>query len=125
MPRQFIRQLKKRFGRTYKDINPEDIFLDSTNLPKLSQDRFEGRMEKPIGETTFLLVKILLLLILVFLGGRLWILEINKGEAYTAISENNRLDRTTIFADRGIIYDRSDIPLAANAVKEGTTTEFA
>lgn len=105
--------------RKSQEINPEDIFLDSANLPGLNRDRFEGRIERPIGETTFLGVKMVMLLIILFLSGRLLTLQVVNGNAYAAVSEANRLDRDIIFADRGVIFDRNKIPLAENAVKPG------
>jgi hypothetical protein len=72
MPNQFIRKVKKSMGSKYRDINPEDIFLDSTNLPGLNQERFEGKMERPIGRGIFLGMKIVLAIIIVFLVGKLW-----------------------------------------------------
>ena len=104
--------------RKYQDINPEDIFLDSTNLPGFEEHRFEGRIERPMGRETFLILKIVLGVIVLALISRLWVLEINLGSTYVQISENNRLERTLIFANRGVIYDRGMRELATNAVKD-------
>ena len=124
MPSQFLRNLRKRFGRKYQDINPEDIFLDSTNLPGFEEHRFEGRIERPMGRETFFAVKIVLALIVLALASKLWMLGIKQGSLYAQISENNRLEQTLIFANRGVIYDRDMRELAANAIKEGDT-DFA
>lgn len=102
-----------------QEINPEDIFLDSTNLPGLNRDRFEGRMEKPIGERTFNLLKIVMFLVVISLSTKLWSLQVAQGKAYAEVSEENRLTRTIIFADRGVIYDRQGLSLAENNVKLG------
>lgn len=124
MPKQFLRSFKKKVTRRYDDINPEDVFLDSANLPGLNQERFEGKMERPIGDRTFFLLRTVLVLIGIFLVGRLWGLEVSKGTVYATISEENRLEKTTIFADRGVIYDRNKMPLASNGVR-ATTSDFA
>lgn len=116
---QILRRLKKGSLRKSREINPEDIFLDSANLPGLNQDRFEGRMERPIDERTFLIFKGLMCLVAVLLIGRLWGLQVISGSTYASVSENNRLNRTVIFADRGVIYDRNKLELAENAVKPG------
>lgn len=121
MFRKLLRQIKKR---KYQDINPEDIFLDSTNLPGFEEHRFEGRIEKPMGRETFLILKIVLALIVLALISRLWVLGINLGSTYAQISENNRLEQTLIFANRGVIYDRSMRELATNAVKD-ENSDFA
>ncbi|MDO8471251.1 MAG: penicillin-binding transpeptidase domain-containing protein [bacterium] len=110
--------------RKYQDINPEDIFLDSTNLPGFEEHRFEGRIERPMGKETFLILKIVLGVVVLALISRLWVLEINLGSTYTQISENNRLERTLIFANRGVIYDRDMRELATNAVKD-ENSDFA
>ena len=110
--------------RKYQDINPEDIFLDSTNLPGFEEHRFEGRIERPMGRETFLILKIVLGVIVLALISRLWVLEINLGSTYAQISENNRLEQTLIFANRGVIYDRGMRELATNAVKD-ENSDFA
>src|SRR3989344_1415606 len=120
--RKIVRNIKK--GRRYKDINPEDIFIDSTNLPGFEENRFQGRIEKPMGEGTFLLLKIGLVILLLALVSKLWILSIRDGDIYAEISQNNRLEKTLIFANRGVIYDRNMIPLAENAIKD-STEDFA
>lgn len=124
MYRQLIRKLKKRLGlsleagRKYEDLYPEDIFIDSTNLPGFEEHRFEGRIEKPVRPETFLVLKIILVLIVLALISKLWVLGIKQGSIYAQISENNRLEQTIIFANRGIIFDRNMLTLATNIVKE-------
>ena len=120
----FKRLLRKMKKRKYQDINPEDIFLDSTNLPGFEEHRFEGRIERPMGRETFLILKIVLGVTVLALISRLWVLEINLGSTYVQISENNRLERTLIFANRGVIYDRGMRELATNAVKD-ENSDFA
>ena len=116
MFKRFLRKIKKR---QYQDINPEDIFIDATNLPGFEEHRFEGRMEKPMGWETFFILKIVLSMIILALVSKLWVLGIKQGSTYAQISENNRLEQTLIFANRGVIYDRGMQELATNAIKEG------
>lgn len=124
MPNNFFRRIKKNIGRSsktnqkYRDINPEDIFLDSANLPGFAEHRFEGRIEKPIGRGTFVILRGVLLLILIIFVSRLWTLQVMKGENFSQISENNKLEKTLIFANRGIIYDRNKVELASNGIKD-------
>jgi len=47
--KNFLRVIKKR---SYKDIDPDEIFLDSENLPKFDTHQFEGRLEHPISRHT-------------------------------------------------------------------------
>lgn len=120
----FFRKIKKNIGRKYKDIDPEDIFLDSENLPGFAEHRFEGRIEEPISGKIFVLLEIFLVLVTFVFIGKLFSLQVIHGEALTKISENNRLSHTLIFANRGLIYDRNKVELAWNAVKSDGT-EFA
>jgi len=124
MPNQFIRRVKKSMGSKYRDINPEDIFLDSTNLPGLDTERFEGKMERPIGRGLFFWIKMILAVGIVFLAFKLWGLDVSKGKIYAEVSANNSLSRDIIFADRGVIYDRNKVPLASNILKPNEN-EFA
>ena len=99
-----------------KEIAPDEIFLDSSNLPQFDIHQFEGRLEKPISKKVFLIVTILFILFGASFLGKLWILQIKEGEAYAERSENNRLRHTPIFANRGIIFDRNGSELAYNAI---------
>lgn len=122
---KLFRKIKKHLGLSaqaggkYQDINPEDIFLDSTNLPGFAEHRLEGRIEKPIRSETLWMVKLVLGFLVLALVSKLWILEVKLGSVYAQISEHNRLEQTIIFANRGAIYDRNKRELATNAVKAG------
>lgn len=119
-----LRQIRKSSRGRNREINPEDIFIDSANLPGLNKDRFEGRMESPIGERTFLLFKIVIVFVFLLLSTKLWALQVNDGSLYKQVSEENRLSRYIIFADRGVIFDRNSVPLAEN-VLTATSSDFA
>ncbi|MCR4279129.1 MAG: penicillin-binding transpeptidase domain-containing protein [Candidatus Zambryskibacteria bacterium] len=110
--------LSKPINRKYQDINPEDIFLDSTNLPGFDEHALEGRIERPMSHTTFFVLKIVFALLIIALGSKLWLLGVKDGEVYAQISDNNRLEQTLIFANRGAILDRNGIELATNEIKE-------
>ncbi|HRH25769.1 MAG TPA: penicillin-binding transpeptidase domain-containing protein [Parcubacteria group bacterium] len=120
----FLRRIRKSGRGRNKEINPEDIFIDSANLPGLNRDRFEGRMESPIGENTFLLFKVALVLVFLLLSTKLWALQVSDGSLYKQVSEENRLSRYIIFSDRGVIFDRNSVPLAEN-VLYATSSDFA
>src|SRR5687767_11190853 len=103
-----------RVKRRYQDINPEDIFLDSTNLPGFEEHALEGRIEKPVGHGTFLLFKSVVGVVFLLLIIKLTFLSVVHGPLYAQISENNRLEETLIFANRGAILDRNGLELATN-----------
>lgn len=101
-----------------KEIDPDEIFLDSSNLPQFDTFQFEGRFEQPITlRVLYMIVAFFTLAALLFLG-RMWFLQVVSGEAYAEQSENNRLRHSLIFAERGVIYDRFGVELAWNIPKE-------
>src|SRR5438128_958383 len=104
--------------KKYKDIHPEEIFLDSENLPAFDRHQFEGRIERPISGKTFAVLGIVFVLIGILFVGRLWNLQIAYGQQYEKKSENNRLKNDVVFANRGQILDRNGLPLAWNDLNE-------
>jgi penicillin-binding protein 2 len=97
-----------------RDIAPDEIFLDATNLPRFDKDQFEGRLETPVGKGSILGVALVFLCIeLLFLGQTIR-LQVVQGAEFFAQSERNRLEDAPIFAMRGTIYDRNKMPLAWN-----------
>lgn len=104
--------------RRKSEIDPDEIFMDSHNLPQFDDSQFEGRIEKPISMGTQYTVLAIFILVLLTFGSRIFYLQINKGEVYAQRSENNRLRHTPIFAVRGILYDRNGVELAWNEPSE-------
>ena len=99
------------------EIDPDEIFIDSTNLPEFNTYQFEGRIEKPISKRVLFFVGILFFIVIVLFGLKIWELQISEGKTYASISENNRLKHFIIFPERGVIYDRNNIELAWNTRK--------
>jgi penicillin-binding protein 2 len=72
-----------------------------------------------------------LIFILIVIGivvvGRTTQLMAVQGDHYRALSEGNRLGRSLLLAERGILYDRSGVPLAWNIprLENGELEEFA
>jgi penicillin-binding protein 2 len=110
------RKLRKLFSRKAKfdEIDPDEIFLDSHNIPQFNTDQFEGRIEKPISRMALFGTLAFFGLILCAYLSRAWFLQVAHGADYTEKSENNRLRSTPIFAARGVIYDRNGVELAWN-----------
>lgn len=105
---------RKNNGKKNTFVEPDEIFLDSTNLQNFDRQQFEGRIEKPISKKTILFTGIFFMICTLIFGTRLVYLQIQKGEAYFERSQNNALEKVIIFADRGIIYDRNKTELAWN-----------
>lgn len=102
------------------EIDPDEVLLDATNLPEYDTHQFEGRLERPIQPLSIILLASVFAIIGLVFFGRLFFLQIAQGSDYRELAENNRLSQTTIFADRGVIYDRNGELLAWNIPKEET-----
>lgn len=116
---------KKRFFRKKQsggEINPEDIFVDSSNLPGLDMERMEGTFDKPISSFMEFLPFFILLMIFSVFSYRLFILQIQNHDYYKEKSDNNRYNTKLIIANRGEIYDRNGEILAKNT--NVTTSEI-
>ncbi|MFZ2500682.1 MAG: penicillin-binding transpeptidase domain-containing protein [Minisyncoccia bacterium] len=96
------------------EIAPDEIFLDASNAPGFDRQRFEGRIEKPLPNSSFFLLATGLSILFITFVVRAWNIEIKNGAAYAAESANNSLTITTIFAPRGTITDRNGVVLAEN-----------
>ncbi len=125
-----LERFKKLIGRNVKDraasreIAPDEIFLDSHNLPEFNRDQFEGRLEKPIGTRVIIAAGTIFLLIGLLFTARLFTLQIRDGAAYVAKSTANRLRHSVLFAARGIVYDRTGRLLVSN-VEDARNADIA
>ncbi len=97
-----------------KDIEPDEIFMDSENLPDFDMYQFEGRLEKPISAKVFPVLGSVCLLIAVIFLMKFVSLQIIKGSVYKDRSENNKLKQILLVAPRGAIYSRDGQELAWN-----------
>lgn len=106
--------MKWKNYKKYKDIDPDEIFLDSRNSLRFDTHQLEGRIEKPLGKRAIYGLYALLFVVLGIFLGKLFILQVADADSYKRMSENNHLRHETIFADRGIVYDRNGIELIWN-----------
>lgn len=104
---------KKKRNRNV-EIDPDEIFIDSHNLPQFDNQQFEGRLEKPISKLSLFIIFSCFAFIIIIFTFKIWNLQIVNGESYNQKSENNRLRHTPVFAVRGVIYDRNGVELAWN-----------
>ncbi len=105
---------KKTKHKQYSTVNPEEIFLDSSNLPSFNRDQFEGRIETSISKTSLTLIKICFALIVIVFVYKVWDLQVIQGDFYLQKSLTNTLKKDIIFAHRGIIVDRNNASLVWN-----------
>lgn len=97
-----------------RELNPDEVFLDSSNLPEFDNQQFEGRLEKAISRKTILFFLLICLGVFIIFVLRTGYLQLAKGEYYANRSLNNTLNLLTIFPERGNIYDRNGEELAWN-----------
>ncbi len=123
MRKTFFKNLLSTKGRN-REITPEEIFMDSSNLPQFDTNQFEGRLDKPISKTSL----IILLFFFIFIAGvyttKAWNLQVRDGERYKERSESNRLRHTPFFAPRGVIYDRNGVELSWNSPSDDPDVPF-
>ena len=105
---------KKKRGRSVHEIAPDEIFLDSSNLPGRNEGQFEGRVVRPVASRALTGVGVVFALVLMIFAARVFHLEVIRGTVYADISRNNRLDRSVVFASRGLIFDRTGREIAWN-----------
>lgn len=108
-----------------RDIAPDEIFLDSKNLPEFNTQQFEGRLEKAIPKKAIFILGLFFFTCSIVYVYQLGNLQIIKGEAYAKKSENNTLMKEPIFADRGLIYDRNNILLSWNTWNNNNLNKFS
>lgn len=114
----FGRFFSKKIGRLNYDVAPDEIFMDSSNVSNFDMDQFEGRIERPISQTTIYLTGMFFLLIGLIYIGQAVKLQWFEGDIWSARAENNRLNKSMIFAERGVIQDRNGVLLAWNQLDE-------
>lgn len=106
---------RKAYGRKkFREIDPDEILLDSANAGEFDLDQFEGRIERPLSARSFIAAGVVIGLVAVILLGRSVDLQIVKGTAYAKQARENQLERKVIFADRGVLEDRAGRELAWN-----------
>lgn len=112
-------------SRIGRNIDPDEIFLDSKNLPNFNTQQFEGRLEKPISKRTIFFLGSFFVIIFLIFTWQVGKLQIVRGESYFKKSENNTLMKVPIFADRGLIYDRNEVLLTWNTWDKEDTNRFS
>lgn len=116
-----------RFSRNKKgksEIHPDEIFIDSSNLPAFDTDQFEGRLERPLSDKSFLSAGLVVAAVFVLLLLRAGSLQLVQGAEYAKQARENQLAESVLFADRGILQDRTGKALAWNE-REHPEDDFA
>ena len=104
-----------KFKKSQKHfLDLDEVFLDSENLSSFDTGQFEDTLERPITKKAIFGIMATFVLISVIFAGRIGFIQVVEGGDFADRSNNNRLRYTHVFADRGIIYDRNNKPLAWN-----------
>lgn len=109
-----IRWFKKWSRPRLRELDPDEIFMDSRNLPLFDNQQFEGHLEKPIRRAVFYFFTIGAFCLVGVLLGKVALLQVINGQALAMRSESNSLRHQPIFPERGILYDRHGEELAWN-----------
>jgi penicillin-binding protein 2 len=99
-----------------KELYPDEIFMDSKNIPQFDVHQMEGRIEKPISKKTFYGTAAIFAVIGFLILAKIFTIQLVSGEEYARRSEDNSLKKIFIFPNRGIIYDRNEEKLAWNDI---------
>lgn len=94
-----------------KEIYPDEILIDSENIPKFDTQQFEGRLEKPITKRTFFIFSVFLGLLASILLVKIFHLQVIAGEKMAEIGAKNSLRKEVIFPPRAVISDRNGVRL--------------
>ncbi|MBI5742377.1 MAG: hypothetical protein HZA25_00880 [Candidatus Niyogibacteria bacterium] len=96
----------------HKDIYPDEIFLDSKNIPGFREESFEGVIEQAIARRTPIIMTAVFILVFLALMLRAGELQIARGEEFFARAQDNSLRLVPLDPVRGAIYDRRGTELA-------------
>lgn len=103
-------------GNSYRKehIDPEDVFLDSSNLSSLDVNQLQGALDTPLAPSIqkFFIAGIFLLFVI--FGGQLFRMQIVEGASYATKAIDNHVRSTPLFAHRGTIEDVNGVMLAWN-----------
>lgn len=108
--------------RRTAELDPEDIFLDSRNLPAFDRSHLEGRIERPLPPATYRGTLFAALFLGALLFGQTFYLTIMRHSELSAWASDNQLVERPIIAQRGRILDRNGIALAENESASSTPT---
>lgn len=105
------------------NIFPDEILLDSTNMPNFDTVRFEGKIEKPLEKKAFYSTLVFFLLIIGIYTSKVFDLQVVQGEYFKERSTKNSFKASPLLPERGMIYDREDRELAWNGAEFQLITE--
>jgi penicillin-binding protein 2 len=112
---------KKKKTYSHLEIHPDEVLLDSRNIPEFNVHQMEGVIEQHIPRSNFIALSVMLFVFACIIVGQLFNLQVSHGEEFFVKSERNRLSQVPLFADRGVVYDRNGNELIWNSVVDEET----
>lgn len=106
--------------KKYSALEPDEIFIDSQNLPEFDAHHLEGRIERPLSARVYQNLLIAGGILFILFASQSFVLGVWNSEFYAEWAQDNRLKHDSIIAERGLITDRNGIRLALNT---SSTTE--
>lgn len=104
----------KKSNYKEQEINPDEIFLDSKNIPGFDTTRLEGRLPLFIKPKISYVVFFVFFSIISLIFAKQFYLQVMKNEELKSLAEKNSLKKHVVLPERGIIYDRFSKKLAWN-----------
>lgn len=108
-----ITHLFTRRGK-YQALEPDEIFIDSQNLPSFDTAHMEGKIERGLHTEVYRFVAIVGCVVLAGFAVQTFLLAVYNADFYAAWARDNRLRHESVFAERGLITDRNGLKLALN-----------
>lgn len=108
---------RKKKRKKSLELSPDEIFLDSKNLPGFDRNQMEGRLVMPVSRRVAFFIFLFFAGVSVIMVGQLWHLQVKKGEAFRERAFFNSFDKHALLPERGIIYDRSGKEIAWNEAR--------
>ncbi|MCA9363426.1 hypothetical protein KC851_03825 [Candidatus Kaiserbacteria bacterium] len=116
--------MSKLRNRYTSQVDVEEVLLDASNIPAFNRERMEGKRELPISNrSVYTIGAIFTIVALVFIG-KIYNLQIVKGEEYATIAEHNSIAKALIIAERGVVFDVNDEMMVWNEVDESGEYDF-
>lgn len=116
---------KNKLSAKNKEIDLDEILMDSKNSPGFDKAVFEGRMEFPLSKKSLKIIVYFFFIAVFTLFLKTFALEVSQGSYFEKRANNNSLKLVFTPPLRGEIYDRNGVSIVWNEpfVLNSTTTK--
>lgn len=109
----------RKNNKKYRQIDVDEIFMDSFNVAGYHRESMEGILEDPISKNVFMFLGAVFSIVAILFLSRIGFLQITKGDYLARRAENNYLREIIVEPERGIIFDRNKNVLTTNEKEAG------